>query len=82
MNTQLLAVRAVYKTGTRTRGRRHWDACVGTWGGKTRDLGTSSMGRKDVWDWDAGRQIQERGMLMIIEKVGGKSMTSLVNTFW
>ena len=45
MNTRLLAVRAVYKTATGTRGRGHWDACVGTWGGETRDLGTSSMGR-------------------------------------
>ena len=50
-----------YKTGTGTRGRGHWDACVGTWGGETRDLGTSSMGRGDVWDGDAGRQIQGRG---------------------
>ena len=27
----------------------------------TRTLGTSSMGRGDVWDGDAGRQIQGRG---------------------
>ena len=37
-------------------GRGHWDACVGTW-----DLGTSSIGHGDVWDGDAGRQIQESG---------------------
>ena len=27
---------------------------LGTWGRKTRDLGTSSMIRGDVWDGDAG----------------------------
>ena len=27
---------------------------VGTWGRETRDLRTSSMGRDDVWDEDAG----------------------------
>ena len=27
---------------------------------ETRDLGTSSMGRGNVWDGDAGRQIQGR----------------------
>ena len=37
---------AVYKSGT------------GTWGRETRDLGTSSMGRGDVWDRDAGLQSQ------------------------
>ena len=41
--------RAVYKSGTGTRGRGHQDACVGTW-----DLGTSSMGCGDVRDGDAG----------------------------
>ena len=47
---------AVYKSGTGTRGRGHRDACVGTgtWGRETRDLRTSSMGRGDVWDGDAG----------------------------
>ena len=38
-------------------GRGHWDACVGTWDVGTRDEGlarTSSMGRGDVWDGDAG----------------------------
>ena len=28
---------------------------VGTWERETRDLGTSSMGRRDVWDGDAGK---------------------------
>ena len=32
-----------------------------TRGRETRDLGTSSMGRGDVWDEDVGRQIQGRG---------------------
>ena len=45
---------AVYKSGTGTRGRGHWDACVGTW-----DLGTRGEGRGDIWYgtrdvWDAG----------------------------
>ena len=43
---------AVYKSGTGTRGQGHWDACVGTWGRVGRDVGTSSMGRGDVWDGD------------------------------
>ena len=38
---------------------------MGTWGPETGDLGTSSMGRGDVWDGDAGT-------IIIIEKVGGK----------
>ena len=41
-------------------GRGHEDACVGTWGRETRDLGTLSMGRGDVWDRDAGLQTQGR----------------------
>ena len=53
---------AVYKSGTGTRGRGHGDACVGTWGlgRETRDLGTSSMGRGDVWDGDVGLETQGR----------------------
>ena len=45
----------VYKTGTETRRRGHWDACVRTYdlGRETRDLGKASMGRGDVWDGDA-----------------------------
>ena len=30
----------------------------GTWGRETRDLRTSSMGRADVWDGDAGTSKQ------------------------
>ena len=48
--------RAVYKSGTRKRDggirTRVWG--LGTWGRETRDLRTSSMGRGDVWDGDAG----------------------------
>ena len=33
-------------------GTRVWG--LGTWGRETRDLGTSSMGRGDVKNWDAG----------------------------
>ena len=53
-NLQKRLIRAVYKSGTGTRGRGHRDACVGAWGRETRDLRTSSMGREDVWDGDAG----------------------------
>ena len=42
---------AVYKCGTGTRGRGHWDACVGTWGREMRDLRTTSMGRRDDNDY-------------------------------
>ena len=53
-----ISSRAVYKSGTGTRGRGHRDACVGTWDSGTGDEGlklrTSSMGRGDVWDGDAG----------------------------
>ena len=49
-------------------GREQGEGDIGTrvWGlvtrGRgTRDLGTSSMERGDVWDGDAGRQIQGRG---------------------
>ena len=56
---------AVYKSGTGTRGRGHRDACVGTWDLGTRDEGLEDIkygtrGRVDVWDGDAGRQIQGR----------------------
>ena len=51
-----------------------------TRGRETRDLGTSSMGRGDVWDGDgdgdgdgdAGRQIQGRGDVNEYCKIGGK----------
>ena len=45
------------------------------------DLGTSSMGRGDVWDRDVGRQIQGHRMLMIIA-INAISITLLVNMFW
>ena len=41
-------------------GTRVWR--LGTWGRETRDLRTSSMGCGDVWDGEAGRLIQGRGM--------------------
>lgn len=34
---------------------------LGTWGRKTRDLETSSRGRGDTWDGDAGHQVQGHG---------------------
>ena len=42
--------RAVYKSGTGTRGRGHRDACVGTW-----DLGTRDEGLGDVKYGTRGR---------------------------
>ena len=44
------APRAVYKSGTGTRGRGHRDACVGTW-----DLGTRDEGLGDVKYGTRGR---------------------------
>ena len=43
-------MRAVYKSGTGTRGQGHWDACVGTW-----DLGTRGEGRGDIKHGTRGR---------------------------
>ena len=37
-------------------GRGQGDACVGTWGRETRDLGTSSMGRRDAGTSKTGTQ--------------------------
>ena len=34
-------------------GTRVWG--LATWGGETKDLGSSNMGHGDVWDGDAGR---------------------------
>ena len=65
-NLQKRLIRVVYKSGTGTRGRGHRDACVWTWGRETRDLSTSSMGREDVWDEDAGGGGQKR--LLTINK--------------
>ena len=41
---------AVYKSGTGTRGREHWDVCVGTW-----DLGTRDEGLGDIKYGTRGR---------------------------
>ena len=38
--------------GDKDIGTRVWG--LGTWGRETRDLRTSTMGRGDVWDGDAG----------------------------
>ena len=54
---------------------------LGTRGLDTMDLGTSSMGRGDVWDRDVGRQIQGHRMLMIIA-INAISVTLLMNMFW
>ena len=45
----------VYKSGTGTSGRGHWDACVGTW-----DLGTRDEGLEDIKYGTRGRQKQGR----------------------
>ena len=52
------------KTGTETRGRGHWDACVGTlglgnarrgtWGHQVWDVKTCGTGTRDVKYRDAG----------------------------
>ena len=44
----------MYKSGTGTSGRVCGDLGLETWGRETRDLRTSSMGREDEWDGDAG----------------------------
>ena len=54
----------MYKSGTRTRGREHRDACVGAWDLGTRDGGLEDIkygtqgregrGREDVKNRDAG----------------------------
>ena len=47
-------------------GTRVWG--LGTWGREGRDVGTSGMGRGDVWDGDAGTSnVGDAG-----GKVGGK----------
>ena len=35
-------------------GRGQGDKDIGTWGRETRDFRTSTMGRQEVWDGDAG----------------------------
>jgi len=61
----------VYKSGTGTRGRGHWDTCVGTWDLGTRDEGLGDIkygmrghvgqGRGTLNTGMQGRQIQVRG---------------------
>ena len=55
---------AVYKSETGQRdggiGMHVWG--LENWGRETRDLRTSRMGRRDVWDGDRGSEIQGRGM--------------------
>ena len=46
----------MYKSGTRTRGRGHRDACVGTW-----DLRTRDEGLEDIKYGTRGRVGRERG---------------------
>ena len=58
------SIMAVYKTGTGTRRRGHWDVCVGTCHSGTRDeglgdikegdAGTCGTGTRDVKYRDAG----------------------------
>ena len=48
-------MKAVYKSGTGTRGRGHRDACVGT-----SDFGTRDKGLEDIKYGTRGRQIQGR----------------------
>ena len=50
------AMRAVYKSGTRTRGRGHRDSCVGTW-----DLGTRDEGLENIKHGTQGRVGRGRG---------------------
>ena len=48
---------------------------LGTWGSETKDLRTSSMGRGDVWDRDAGTsntETQGTRDVTNYSKVGGK----------
>ena len=57
--------------GDKDIGTRVWG--LGTWGRETRDLRTSTMGRRDVWDGDAGTSnVGDAG-----GKVGGKRDISL-----
>ena len=58
---------------------------MGTWGRERNDLGTSIMRREDLWDRDAGRQIQgRRGCERLLQKseLNAISVTFLANMFW
>ena len=61
--------RAVYKSGTGTRGQGQGDRDIGTrvwglgtWGRETGDLRTSTMGPGDVWDGDGDAGTSKTGM--------------------
>ena len=49
---QWLCIKVGWGQGDRDMGMRVWG--LGTWGRETRDLGTSSMGCRDVKNRDAG----------------------------
>ena len=49
---QGLCIKVGRGQGDGDSGTRVWG--LGTWGRETRDLRTSTMGRGDVWDGDAG----------------------------
>ena len=62
----------MYKIGTGTRGRGHWDACVGTWDLETRDegLGDIEYGTRGYVGQGRGMlNTGTRGTLMFIAKV-------------
>ena len=72
------------KSGTGTRGRGHWDACVRTWDLGTRKEGhlvwdiwygtRGRMGRGDLWDvWDGDAGTSNVGDAG--GKVGGKRVS-------
>ena len=68
-----LCIKVGQGQGDGDMGTHVWE--FGTSGCESRDLGTSRMGRGDMWDGDVGRQKQGRrgcGMWMIITKVRGK----------
>ena len=69
---------AVYKSGTGTRGRGHWNACVGTnirdarwrtWGHQVWDAGICGTGTRDIKYIQGCGDMGRRGMLMISAKV-------------
>ena len=52
----------MYKTGTGTRGRGHWDACVGTWDSGTRDEGLGDINYGTQGRVGRGRGMSNTGM--------------------
>ena len=60
----------MYKSGTGTGGRGHWDARRRTWGHQVWDAGTCGTGARDVKYRDAGTSnTGTRETLMVIAKV-------------